>query len=264
MSSPTILNYHHIGDSSPSSLKYLGAEVSVIQFESYLEFLKRHYHLVPFSELWEPGTPQGAVALTFDDGFMSVYDVVLPMIERLEIPIKIFLNLDSIIHGYSWLTQVSCLADCLSETEIPAVFSRQQYVLAFWKYFQWGVTPEVVASTYADRVGNPPRRVFITGDQARLLVRHPLVEVGSHSRRHFPLHKLPPDILWQEVVRHHYDLEAFLAHPIKGFAPPFGFVSHITESVADCIAEIDSRIILAQTKVPSHFGAMQQIGRHPM
>jgi len=59
------------------------------RFCSVIEYIKRFFDPVDVS-----GVVEGAngVALTFDDGYASFYDTVLPVLERYEMPATVFVN----------------------------------------------------------------------------------------------------------------------------------------------------------------------------
>jgi peptidoglycan/xylan/chitin deacetylase (PgdA/CDA1 family)/adenylate kinase len=88
-----VLMYHAVDDS--------GWRLSIPpqEFERQMAYLKETQSVVPLSDVvayakGEKQLPQRAVALTFDDGFHDLVTTVLPIIERLQIPITLFLTTD--------------------------------------------------------------------------------------------------------------------------------------------------------------------------
>lgn len=88
-----ILIYHHINGESDDPE---AGSISPSQFESHLRMLKEEgYHLLTLREfeaymagLLTP--PDRSVLLTFDDGYMSVYDRAFPLLRKYQAPAVIF------------------------------------------------------------------------------------------------------------------------------------------------------------------------------
>jgi peptidoglycan/xylan/chitin deacetylase (PgdA/CDA1 family) len=86
----TILCYHAVQDDWSSPLA-----VSPAQFEAHVAWLVAHRTLLPVHEAagrvgrWGR-LPRGMAALTFDDGFRSVYDHALPLLASRRLPAAVF------------------------------------------------------------------------------------------------------------------------------------------------------------------------------
>ncbi|OZG71330.1 hypothetical protein BTA51_21780 [Hahella sp. CCB-MM4] len=95
-----ILQYHHIDTQTPRS-----TSTSPLLFEKHLIYLETEgYTVVRLSEaintLRQGGTlPDKAVALTFDDGFLSVYKNAFPIIKPHGFPFTVFINPDALDIG---------------------------------------------------------------------------------------------------------------------------------------------------------------------
>src|SRR5262249_6556931 len=86
----TILCYHAVDAAWDSPLA-----VSPVDFASQVEWLRRHRRLVGLETAvaaldGRGRLPKGMVALTFDDGFASVYDHAWPALKANAIPAAIF------------------------------------------------------------------------------------------------------------------------------------------------------------------------------
>jgi peptidoglycan/xylan/chitin deacetylase (PgdA/CDA1 family) len=88
---PRILAYHEV-----SSQFHLGINaVSPRRFSDHIEFLQAEgYHFVPLRGLSE-FVPERSLCLTFDDGYASFFDHVLPVLAERQIPATLF-----VITGY--------------------------------------------------------------------------------------------------------------------------------------------------------------------
>lgn len=98
-----VLLYHHVDESTPAS-----TSVSPRVFEQHLNWLDEHgYEVWPLERLVRAfvdgaeEAPQRVVAITFDDGFESVYTQAWPMLEKRGWPFAVFVNSDAVDAGHS-------------------------------------------------------------------------------------------------------------------------------------------------------------------
>lgn len=85
----TILTYHAV---DPGWIAPLS--IPPDRFRRHLEWLAAHRRVVPLEDLLATTGPvpaRGVVALTFDDGFSSLIDHAVPVLERLGLPYTVFL-----------------------------------------------------------------------------------------------------------------------------------------------------------------------------
>ncbi|SEK10843.1 polysaccharide deacetylase family protein [Paraburkholderia diazotrophica] len=101
-----ILVYHRFSDTADDSMT-----VRVTTFEAHMRFLREHgYQIVPLRQIvaWlrEPGAtlPAKAVAITVDDGHESVYERLLPVAQREQLPVTLFIYPSAISNASYALT----------------------------------------------------------------------------------------------------------------------------------------------------------------
>ena len=88
-----ILQYHHVSDKTPAS-----TSVTPALFEQHLAYLETNsFQVLDLSEvraLLEANKPlpERAVAITFDDGYLSVYKTAFPMLAKRKWPFTVFIN----------------------------------------------------------------------------------------------------------------------------------------------------------------------------
>ncbi len=123
-----ILMYHKVGPVPPKA-GYLGNYVLPEQFENQLTALSRWGYTPIALEDWldfraglcKP--PRRPIALTFDDGYRSTYDVAWPVLRHYDATATVFLVTDLI--GKTNLWDASELQEpLLSATEIAAMYAR--------------------------------------------------------------------------------------------------------------------------------------------
>ena len=91
MTRVSVLAYHAIGDCPPEHDPH-GLWVSPAAFERQLGFLAEHRRVVPLDDVVAGRIPSGrpAVAITFDDGYRSVLEDGVPLLERFGLPSTMF------------------------------------------------------------------------------------------------------------------------------------------------------------------------------
>ncbi len=88
-----VLQYHHISDNAPAA-----TSISPALFEAHLEFLeKNNFRVIDITELkkaleGKQGIPDGAVVITFDDGYRSIYSEAYPRLKKRGWPFTVFIN----------------------------------------------------------------------------------------------------------------------------------------------------------------------------
>ncbi len=83
-----VIYYHDIVEKGKG---YSYQKVEKEHFESQMKYLKENgYHSILFEDMEKP-LPEKAVLVTFDDGFHSVYENAVPIMERYDIKGNIFL-----------------------------------------------------------------------------------------------------------------------------------------------------------------------------
>lgn len=102
-----VLLYHHVSESTPPS-----TSVTPDRFRQHLDYLADNgFNVIALNELLSRGLagqplPENAVAITFDDAYLSVYTEAAPMLAERGWPFTLFLAsqpLDDGVQGYmSW------------------------------------------------------------------------------------------------------------------------------------------------------------------
>lgn len=95
-----ILIYHHVSANTPAS-----TSVTPEQFESHLDFLAEEgFNVLPLTEVASAlaekrPLPPKAIAITFDDGYRSVYEEAMPLLRARDWPFAVFVATDAIDRG---------------------------------------------------------------------------------------------------------------------------------------------------------------------
>jgi peptidoglycan/xylan/chitin deacetylase (PgdA/CDA1 family) len=89
----TIVLYHHISESTPPS-----TSVPPARFREHMNHLRDNgFNVMALPELLSAlqsrqPVPDKTVAITFDDGYISIYDTAFPMLQEYGFPFTVFIN----------------------------------------------------------------------------------------------------------------------------------------------------------------------------
>jgi peptidoglycan/xylan/chitin deacetylase (PgdA/CDA1 family) len=176
-----ILCYHSVVDGSepPWAVKSGGLHLPVAQFREQLEFLARHYHVVPLesavAELAAGRRPQPrSVVLTFDDGYANNLTVAAPLLAEYGFPATIFLATDYVGQKLFWWDDPRAQLEGRGDLLRAATLDERRRLLE-----TWGPHPD---RTDALRPA--------TWDECRSAP--PNIQFGGHSAAHRLLGEIPP------------------------------------------------------------------------
>lgn len=88
-----ITAYHHVADDTPPS-----TTISPENFRGHLEYLRdNNFNVIALKDMVESlrngeALPDKAVAITFDDGYISIFETAFPMLQEFGYPFTLFLS----------------------------------------------------------------------------------------------------------------------------------------------------------------------------
>ena len=88
-----ILQYHHVAEDTPPS-----TTISPDDFQSHMEYLRDNgFSVLALDEMIEKlrlhtEIPDKAVAITFDDGYLSIYEEAFPRLQQFGYPFTVFIS----------------------------------------------------------------------------------------------------------------------------------------------------------------------------
>jgi peptidoglycan/xylan/chitin deacetylase (PgdA/CDA1 family) len=175
-------------------------------FTAVCEHLKRRYHVVSMTEVvaYQAGKlklPPGSVALTFDDGYASNYQLVWPVLKRLGLPAAIYLTsgfIDGVLRPWFVRLEMSLSATMKESLSIGG----RTWPLATWAqrsaaYLDLkgiykslpnvegeAMVGEIVVLLDCVAPDLPMPLKPMTWDQAREMQSGGLIEFGGHTHSH--------------------------------------------------------------------------------
>ncbi len=193
------------------SLYYHNPEV--VGFEKMMRWhLKHGYRFVSLAELRSILAERRQVKerlafISFDDGWRGNLSL-LPVVERYNVPICIFVATEPIRNGNFWWEFVA--------KEIG--YSQMQD-------FKQLPYAEFCSQLAGFRQRNPLERSAMTADELAKLSKHPLVTIQSHTVSHPILTNVPDDVLECELSDSKRQIEALTNKEVFAFSYPNGSLS---------------------------------------
>tara|TARA_B100000902_G_scaffold10813_1_gene13221 strand:+ start:719 stop:1720 length:1002 start_codon:yes stop_codon:yes gene_type:complete len=95
-----IIMYHRFGET-----KYPSTNITEEQLDSHLSFLiEENYRFIQASALMDPSQQnEKTITITIDDAYLSFYEVGLPIFEKYEVPVTLFLNTEN-VGGFNYMS----------------------------------------------------------------------------------------------------------------------------------------------------------------
>lgn len=240
-----VLGYHRVANpaSDPYSLC-----VSPERFDQQLDAIRRHARPVSLRDLRHAlahgESLDGALAVTFDDGYTDVLTHALPRLENHRVPATVFVIAGLLGREYWWETLARILdprralparlrlpIDAVDfEWETPGddhdgrhglLFSLHRRLLPLPEERRRAALEELSAWAGVDP-RDPPSSRSLSPDEVARLAGGSLIEVGSHTSTHPALSELPRDRQRSEIQRSKADLEGLVGRPVLSFSYPHG------------------------------------------
>jgi len=246
-----VLVYHGV---VKDALKNINARfISTKAFEAQLQYFKRHFQVVPLSEISSQTDSKSPfrIALTFDDGYLNNLKEVLPLLEKYEIPATFFITT---IHqgGYDYLW-----ADLLDLYRYAGpssfyfegqLFKKRQYEYVSkqgrlkdqLKNSGWELKKALCDLILKDNcfTHDPtyaPYLDLLNEDSIRALGQSAYVEIGSHGVYHNCLTKIDLKEAEWELKESKKYLEHIIQKEVNLMAYPDGMYNNELVAICDKI-----------------------------
>ena len=290
-----ILAYHRVAELTPDSHALCTPPT---EFREQMAYLRANFSPIGLEDLVQAAAsgriPEGAVAVTLDDGYLDALTAASPTLVDLGMPATFFINTDRLNEeherGWDVLERIF-----LSEARLPSVLAMDvagQHIqsptataaeragaLALLNQLAWpldagarlALVDSVLTWSGVDRASRATHRV-LTGDEIRTLAARPGHTIGAHSVHHLALTTQPSGIKRREVVENKMALEGLIGRPIHLFAYPYsefdaetlavvreaGFRAALTVE-AGLVTAGANRFLLPRFEVtPRHHGAFRE------
>jgi peptidoglycan/xylan/chitin deacetylase (PgdA/CDA1 family) len=268
----SVLMYHGVVE-QPQEIP----DPCMVQFESFREqmkFLLDHYEVLPLDEALtrcrDNRVRRPVIAITFDDGYQSNHDLVLPVLEELGLPATIylateFLDTDSTIwtgllhHGFT-VTRIGRLdwrgRQWVLDTPQDRARALQRIKAQLKSEPQLNlftaVSELMKALTGSERAtidGSSPYRMLDTASVRRLASSRS-IQLGAHTHRHYVLSRISRDQQRSEILTSKCIVESLTSLPCRSFAYPNGRPEDFNQDTLDILGECDFEFAITTVSGP--------------
>lgn len=191
-------------------------------FEKVVKWgVKKGYRFIDIDECYalitrKKKTKEKVIYLSFDDGWKSNLDLI-PIIEKYNVPITIFVSVNPISEGNYWW----------------------EYALKQCNYSQMNEIKKLPYLDFCNKITELKAtikldRSSITEQELKQMSKHPLISIQSHTMSHPILINCPDDKLKYELEQSKNYFETTIDKPIYAFSYPNGdFGKREIEAVKD-------------------------------
>lgn len=232
---PKVLLYHDCAETESPYLADLDCTTTPTKFAEHLDYIQRHYNVVPLETLIEGLAPPGSVAITFDDGYRSVYENAFPILRHKNFPATLYLIADVVGNDdMVWVNELNFAlraepplphAVIVRHFEIPhdatprdvISFCRLNFDAAKMKALLGELRARAGKSveTHAKEAG-----LYVNWDQVSEMEANGIT-FGNHTLTHPNMERLTEEEQRHEIFGAHAKLAPKL-NRVHSFAHPFG------------------------------------------
>lgn len=241
---PKVLLYHACKETESDLTRGLKCNTTPAHFARQLDFLTRHYELVELATIENGTAPNRAVAITFDDGYRSVYEHAYPALKARGLPATMYLITDVVdsrklvwVNELNWLLQKHGDVTRVAAARIVGLDpdAKPQEIVAA---VQADYKEELVVGLLADlrmRVGvddSPYREspLYLSWDEICEMGNDGF-SFGNHTKSHPNLAALDEGGQREEITGAH-DILVERLGGVESLSYPFGYYDETTLSLA--------------------------------
>jgi len=253
-----ILVFH--GVDSVGETRFNSRFFSIAYFEEFIQYILKHYNVISLEEYYAKKFKSNTlnIALTFDDGYLNNYELVVPILEKYNVPACFYITTIHEKDSYLFNDFIDLITFHTSKQAI--LFQGGLYQKNSKNQFMHnGVSLKNVAKslTYNDLkslysvmqkdwINLKPESLaeywqLMNAQQIKAIAKNPLFTIGSHGETHASLIHIPIERAKNEIRNSKKTLEAICEQPIEEFAFPFGFY---TEELANYCLELGYKKVL--------------------
>jgi peptidoglycan/xylan/chitin deacetylase (PgdA/CDA1 family) len=220
-------------------------EITTDELENIITYFKKlEYAFVSMDDVYNilhgKSIDKKFVAITFDDGYMDVYNCAYPILKRHGIPFSLNLTTgmpDRRVIIWWYLLEELLLNHQHLSFEINGKAYDYHFANNREKYFAFREIRDFILDSTKEDFGKKMERIFgplkidlfrktrelsLSWDQVREMSRDPLVTIAGHTVNHKPLGKLTEEKIRQEIKGSLARIEEQIGKKVEHFSYPFG------------------------------------------
>ena len=247
-----ILLYHSICKVSSGLGEF--HDVSKECFYAQLRNLYRDFQFVELDEYVAAKNKKNLAVVTFDDGYLSVLDVGLEVLEELSIPATIFVNTAFLSGGVFWRDKIRSILSYGLSKKFCSWVSNSKYKLYFdYRYLYKQSKNKAINSRIFEQaidsflleekisLEGMPR--FINAKTLKFK-KHKLITYGNHSHNHYVMSSLNDEEQFKEINAFDDFFSDLDIKTSKVFSLPFGGNQDLNMSTISILKELNYSSIL--------------------
>jgi peptidoglycan/xylan/chitin deacetylase (PgdA/CDA1 family) len=234
-----VLMFHRIG----SLREYYPDDhcVSEEDFRKIISDISANQKVVPLEDIvsylrGEKDIPDRSVAITFDDGFLSIKEKAVPILEEFDYPATIFVTSNFLDLEYNFGFALNNFLKENSELDFEWNGKNYSFLMdskndRIKTYEELQLLLDSHTSTIEemrellDRIGvdyTAEKGALLSERDIKNLDENKLISIGAHSTDHRRLTELESEEAKKSIVESKQRLEEVLGHEVTSFSFPFG------------------------------------------
>lgn len=270
-----VFTYHRVGKINSD---YNNTCVSKENFEQQIMYMKTHFVVLPMEDFLEYSGECTVATITFDDGYKDTINAILPIIEKYNVPITVFVTCNEQNGSEFWMSDVirlifegefedGKLSFKINGEKIFLTIKdiNDRYNIYYFfrrlfrehnKEFRKNILEELHKQT---NIEWKSRDEFCPLDAEDVfnLSRHELVDIGAHTVGHTSLAKFSENIQRIEIENSIKILEGITGKKVKYFAYPFGNTEDVNNFTTKILKE--NGIVAAFTTKPEVIDEIEDV-----
>lgn len=251
-----VVVYHSTSRIVPPAANYRIHNVPPVILRKQLSWLKRNFNVVSIDSWFAASDTAGTAAITFDDGYESVFREALPILFELGLPATLFICGRMLEGGVFWrdkqryLIRSGLVDDFLEFAAGSGLFT---HLTGDFDFFAASCSSRINSARlnrWLDRFLQERglseeldiyRNIFRHAD---CLVDHPLIAYGNHGYEHYVMSSLEPWQQKEELMRMECLLDSLHVRRSRIFCLPFGKDKCANDATLDICAEMEFKGLL--------------------
>ncbi|MET1256758.1 polysaccharide deacetylase family protein [Aliikangiella maris] len=243
-----VLMYHRIvTDRKQYDPFSLGMCVEANVFDMQLRYLKKHFTVLPVSEVMRKITqheplPPNVVSITFDDGYKDNLLNAAPILQQHQVNASVYIATNILYGEVFWWDRViqifaeSQCADFEIEIESTTYHVRRdrsgvEWLLAYLWQLNSEIKEQIINQLLAGKNIVKDLSLLYLNEQELQQITQYNFEVGAHTCSHPNLSLMKQSDIESELIGSKQTLERILQTEINGFAYPGGYIGDQTIDV---------------------------------
>lgn len=227
---PRVIMFHKVVEKIKEDATY-PESISLELLDEVFAYIKKAYTVYTLKDLVQyrltnDSYPSNAIVLTFDDGFCSFQDSVLPLLKKHELKATVFIC--PLLIEQNTTIWPELLADAsennslmgFNQSKLPELIAQLKTLSTSERD---NATTELFQHDYCfERIALNKHRQLMTWEDLKGVISSGLVEVGSHSMSHPILSKETDEDAMFEIEESKKLIEKRLGLPVVSFCYPNG------------------------------------------